>query len=289
MNIGGISESYISWIGNSETTLEIDSTATVQSAILQGKASDATAKHAYYTKGQIVRVNNSQYYRAIIGHTASSSFEKDIDKWAPLSKLPITGGVSAIRRTRFGDNVLKINYGTIFSSIQTVVDFLLGYQKRLEILGFVFDDYSKELNVPLTWLTSAREFMFWTLQNWIPGAVITLSPAANKIKFIPTMNTSVDNIDTDFYDYNIFKADGSPLKADLTNVYRENSGFIIKPGTETNDGIFHIKANLVYKEHVLLFDNVSIFNDTLYDTARDGTTRNVRIPDPFAKTGFIGG
>jgi len=30
-------------------------------------------------------------------------------------------------------------------------------------------------------------------------------------------------------------------------------------------------------------------NDTLYDSARDGTTRNVRIPDPFAKTGFIGG
>jgi len=30
-------------------------------------------------------------------------------------------------------------------------------------------------------------------------------------------------------------------------------------------------------------------NDTLYKTARDGTTRDVRIPTPFAKTGFIGG
>lgn len=247
LNIGGISESYVNWTGNLES-------------------SDKTpSKQVYYIKGQIVRVNNSQYYRAIIGHTASSTFEADIDKWAPLSKLPITGGVSAIRRTRFGDNVLKVNYGTIFSSIQSVVDFLLGYQKRLEILGFVFDDYNKELDVPLTWLTSAKEFMFWTLQNWVAGAVITLSPSANKIKFIPTMNTSVDTTDTDFYDYSIFKADGSPLKSDLTNVYRENSGFIIKPGTETNDGIFHIKANLVYKEHVLLFDNVTIFNDILYD------------------------
>jgi len=250
MNIGGISEGYINWAGNSENIADPTSSAD---------------KKNYYVKGQIVRVNNAQYYRAIIGHTASASFEKDIDKWAPLSKLPITGGVSAIRRSRFGDNIIKINYGTVFSSIQSVVDFLLGYQKRLEILGFVFDDYSKDLDVPLTWLTSAKEFMFWTLQNWVPGAVITLSPAANKIKFVPTMNTSVDNTDTDFYDYSIFKADGSPLKADLTNVYRENSGFIIKPGTETNDGIFHIKANLVYKEHVLLFDNVSIFNDTLYD------------------------
>ena len=265
MNIGGISESYINWVGNSKNITEIDSTSTVQTSILQGKSSDAVAKQIYYTKGQIVRVENSQYYRAIMGHTASSTFQEDIDKWAPISKIPIVGGVSAIRRTQFGDNILKVNYGTVFSSIQNVVDFLLGYQKRLEILGFVFDDYNKELNVPLTWLTSAKEFMFWTLQNWIPGAVITLSPAANKIKFIPTMNTSVDNTDTDFYDYSIFKADGSPLKANLTNVYRENSGFIIKPGIETNDGIFHINANLVYKEHVLLFDNVSIFNDVLYD------------------------
>ena len=265
INIGGISESYINWTGNTESTIKNDLSSSVQSSILQGNASDSASKQIYYTKGQIVRVNNNQYYRSIIGHTASSTFEKDIDKWAPLSKLPITGGVSAIRRTRFGENVIKVNYGTIFSSIQSVVDFLLGYQKRLEILGFIFDDYSKDLDVPLTWLTSAKEFMFWTLQNWLPGAVITLSPAANKIKFVPTMNASVDNTDTDFYDYSIFKADGSPLKADLTNVYRENSGFIIKPGVETNDGIFHIKANLVYKEHVLLFDNVSIFNDILYD------------------------
>jgi hypothetical protein len=265
INIGGITESYINWMGNSEITTETDSSAAVQTSILQGKISDSKAKQFYYSKGQIVRVNNSQYYRAIIGHTASSTFEKDYDKWAPLSKLPITGGVSATRRTRFGEDPIKINYGTIFSSIQSVVDFLLGYQKRLELLGFIFDDYSKDLDVPLTWLTSAKEFMFWTLQNWVPGAIITLSPSANKIKFIPTLNASVDSTDTDFYDYSIFKADGTPLKADLTNVYREDSGFVIKPGTETNDGIFHIRANLVYKEHVLLFDNVSIFNDILYD------------------------
>lgn len=30
-------------------------------------------------------------------------------------------------------------------------------------------------------------------------------------------------------------------------------------------------------------------NDTLYSSLRDGTTRNVKIPNPFAKTGFIGG
>lgn len=30
-------------------------------------------------------------------------------------------------------------------------------------------------------------------------------------------------------------------------------------------------------------------NDTLYSSLRDGTTRNVKIPDPFIKTGFVDG
>ena len=236
INVGGISESYAEW-----------------------------EAARFYTKGQLIRLSNTGYYRSLIGHTSSTSFEADTAKWTALAKLPIVGGVSAIRRTRFGTTPIYVYYGTIFSTIQEVVDFLLGYQKRLEQWGFSFDDYSKDLDIPLTWLTSAKEFMFWTLQNWAPGSVITLSPSSNKITFNPVITASIDNTDTDFYDYSIFKADGSPLKADLTDVYREGSGFVMKPSIQTNDGIFHIRANLVYKEHVILFDNVSIFNDVLYD------------------------
>ena len=237
MNVGGISESYVQW----ETS-------------------------RYYNKDQIVKTNDNTFYKAKYSHTASTSnFNTDLSKWTLLAKLPIVGGTSAIRRTQFGDNPIKINYGTILSTVQEVVDFLVGYQRRLEYWGFSFDEYSKELDVPLTWVTSAKEFMFWTLQNWSAGSVITLSPASNKISFSPLVKGSIDNTDTDFYDYSIFKADGAPLKADLTDIYREGPGFVIKPSDQTNDGIFHIRTNLVYKEHVILFDNRSIFNDVLYD------------------------
>lgn len=237
IDVGGISESYVSWTTNK-----------------------------FYNKDQIMRLDNTGFYRSKYSHTSSKlNFEEDASKWTPLAKLPITGGVSVTRRTNFGNSPIKINYGTVFPNVQDVVDFLLGYQKRLEYWGFSFDDYSKDLDVPLTWLTSAKEFMFWTLQNWAAGAVITLSPSSNKISFVPVIQASIDNTDTDFYDYSIFKADGAPLKADLTDIYREGPGFVIKPAVETNDGIFHIRTNLVYKEHVILFDNRSIFNDVLYD------------------------
>ena len=235
LNVGGISESFVTWEA--------------------GK---------FYNRGQIVRFDNVNYYRAKVSHTATD-FKDDLEKWQRLAKLPIIGGRDAIRRTRFFTTPIKVPYGTIFVDIQSVVDFLLGYQERLKEWGFEFEDYSKDLDLPLNWVTSVKEFMFWTLQNWAQGSVITLSPAATKLKFRPKITASVDTLDEDFYDYSIFKADGQPLRSDLTNVYRDDNGFEITPSGNIRDGIFHVRTNLVYKEHVLLFDNVSIFNDVIYD------------------------
>jgi hypothetical protein len=237
INVGGISDSYVDW-----------------------------APGQYYVSGQLVKIQ-SNYYRALLNHTSSISVGEDIDakKWQKLQSLPITGGRDAYVRTKFINVPVKVPYGTVFTDIQSVVDFLLGYQARLRDWGFQFDDFSNDLNLPLNWLTSAKEFMFWTLQNWVKGSVITLSPAANNLKFKPTINASVDTLDSDFYEYSIFKADGSPLKTDLTNVYREENGFTIKPSSDTQEGIFHLRTSLVYQEHVILFDNVSIFNDVVYD------------------------
>ena len=234
-NVGGVSESFVEW----------------------------TAEK-FYTQGQLVRYE-SDFYRSKVGHTSSTAWQSDTDKWQRLPGIPLTGGRDAVRRKQFKEIPVRIPYGTIFTDIQSIVDFLLGYQERLKAWGFEFEEFSKDLEVPLNWLTSAKEFMFWTLQNWSSGSVIFLSPAANYLKFKPVIVASVDNLDEDFYGYSIFKADGQPLRSDLTNIYREDNGFEIKPASNTTDGIFHIRTNLVYSEHVIVFDNISIFNDVIYD------------------------
>jgi YHYH protein/FG-GAP repeat len=257
-NVGGVSESFVDWAAN-------PSASTVNNS--KGQSPDPTSgtgSTRYYIKNQIVRYND-RFYRAIVGHSSSSNFEADIDKWQLLSKLPLTGGVTALNRTRFEETLARIPYGTIFANIQTVIDFLLGYQKRLTELGFSFDDFSSDLSVPLDWLTSAKEFMFWTLQNWDSGSVITLSPSATKLRYNSITNTAVDSFVSDLHDYSIFKADGTPLKSNFTDMYRDNSGFTVTPSAGSTDGIFFIRADLVYKEHVLLLDNRSVFNDVIYD------------------------
>ena len=138
INVGGISESYLVW---------------------------APQKH--YTIGKIVEYNNN-FYRVKTNHTSESLFDNQYYQWLP--SLPIIGGREAILRTKWDrTNPIVVPYGTRFTNIQDVVDFLLGYGEWLKDQGFIFDQFNNNLIDVLNWETSAKEFLFWTTQNWSTG------------------------------------------------------------------------------------------------------------------------
>lgn len=257
INIGGISESYINWDEDQR-----------------------------YIAGQIVKFKES-YYRVKVNHTANRNFATDyFDK---LKSLPVTGGRNVFLRTSFNtreENILS--YGTIFSTIQEVVDFIQGYGFYLKNQGFVFDEYSPTLKLVQNWDTSVKEFVFWTTQNWSVGSAISLSPAANNLVFendqIPAV---VDNIKDTFYGYSIFRVDGEFLASDFTNSYRERYGFTIRP-INTNHGLYGAVIRLVQKEHVLLIDNVTLFNDVIYDVEPGYKQDKVKLQG-YISTGWDGG
>jgi hypothetical protein len=233
-NVGGVTETFAEW-----------------------------APNQFYTQGFIIRTNN-KYYRAIVANTSSDVFSTDSAKWSPLNTLPITGGITAIHRSKFSEITSTIPYGTILPNVQAVVDFLLGYQEKLKSNGFKFDQFNKELGVTLDWITSAKEFMFWSLQNWNSGAIITLSPSATYLQFSPNITASIDDFSSSAFEYSILKADGTPFKLNLIDIHRIDNGFTASPNN-SSDGIYFVRANLIQREHVLLLDNVSDFNDTVYD------------------------
>ena len=55
------------------------------------------------------------------------------------------------------------------------------------------------------WELSAREFLFWTTQNWSEGTLLTLSSSAIKLQF-ERQYAVVDNLFDNFYDYPIVKS-----------------------------------------------------------------------------------
>ena len=244
VNVGGISESYVQW-----------------------------AEDKYYVSGKLVQANN-QYYRVKTTHQSSSKFEAGY--YTRLAELPVSGGRNAeLRKAWDTTKEQVISYGTKFSTIQDLVDFIQGYGVYLEAQGFVFDDFNVDLKNVNNWETSIKEFLFWSTQNWAEGSVISLSPAANNLVLNST-NAVVNNVKDAFYEYKIFRVDGQKLSADNINSFREDNQFVLKP-ENTNHGIYGATLYLVQKEHVLLLDNNTLFNDVIYDQAPGYRQERIKV------------
>ena len=138
INVGGISESFSSWLASEQ-----------------------------YIVGKIVKYAN-KYYRVKVTHTSTAAFEAQY--FTGLATLPVVGGRDAITRVLWDrTSPIVVPYGTTFRTIQETYDFLIGYGEYLKDQGFIFDDFNTNMNAVSNWQTSAKEFLFWTTQNWSSG------------------------------------------------------------------------------------------------------------------------
>ena len=262
VTVGGRSEPYLDW---TEPTAD-------------------NTNGRYYSAGQIVKYQD-KFYRVIRSHYTGGTFITA--NYAVLSSLPIIGGASVLAPFEFETETTAIPYGISYTTLQEVYDLIVGYGNWLESQGFVFDKYNQDLFQTLDWKFSGKEFLYWTTQNWANGAIITLSPFADYLKFVSTQSV-VDNLLNNFYDYSLLRADGTsfPYKNFSLNRQDEDGSCVITTKS-TTDGMFFARLNLVQKEHTIIFNNVSLFNDTIYDTATGYRQGRVRLTG-FKTSGWDG-
>jgi hypothetical protein len=163
----------------------------------------------------------------------------------------------------YQETVQTIPYGYVFDTIQDVADFLFGYGKWLEAEGFKFNKYSNEIKETLNWANAVREFLFWTTQNWSAGSAITVSPASDGFE-LDTNNSIVGRMKNLAGEYSLLDAGGRTI--DVREVSTKRIGKTFDLGVKSQDiGLYNIALNTVQKEHVLLFDNNTVFSDIIYD------------------------
>ena len=307
INVGGISENFVSWTSGEK-----------------------------YGIGSVVKYNN-KYFKTTVTHTSTSSF--DITLYQALPRLPVIGGRDALFRKSWDrTDLITVPYGTRFTTIQEVVDFLLGYGEYLKDEGFIFDEFNPILKAVTNWETSAKEFMFWTTQNWSNGeekwaewtpgthvrygdivryngdyfksnkdnisnifiessftklaelsnigaSAISLSPAAAKLTF-KTVLSVIDDIRNPFNGYEIFKVDGTPLEPSFINSFREDNAVSYSP--RTADGIYGATFYLIQQEHVILLNNNTIFNDTIFKPETGYKQDRIKVSG-YVSTDWYGG
>ena len=156
---------------------------------------------------------------------------------------------------------LTVPYGYEFNSQQQVADFLISYERHLMAQGFTFNDTDEQLSEIRNWKLSTKEFLFWAQQGWAPGSILVLSPVANTINAV-TVGAITDAITDSQYGSKVLDQNFALVKTTNYNVLRSPTAFKL---TLTNDAVIgYIELNLVQYEHVLIFDNTTVFNDIIY-------------------------
>lgn len=171
-------------------------------------------------------------------------------------------GVSGSLKKQFSQQVSEIPYGTLFKNVQGVLDHIIGYGKYLETKGFTFDYFDTDTNEVINWTNSAKQFLYWVAQGWSDGTTLRLSPAAYELNFKQDY-AIVDDIYDNFYKYSLQNENAQPLQRNFSSILRDKNSFSLKIKNSTN-GIYNLKLPLVQKEHVILIDNETIFNDIIY-------------------------
>lgn len=244
INVGGISESFLYWTEDKQ-----------------------------YIAGKIVKYENT-FYRVNVNHTTENTFDPSF--YTALRDLPVIGGASATLRKNFSNDTTTLNYGTVLSTAQEVVDFIQGYEDYLKKQGFVFDFFNRDTEAVENWTLSLKDLLFYTTQNWAVGTIITLSPSANSLSFSKDYYV-IDNVKENIFGYKILNLDGTAIKDVSVAINRDVGNSVEILPADNNNAIYFCKLGLIQKDHSVIIDNTTVFNDTIYNPTSGYRQERIKV------------
>lgn len=154
-----------------------------------------------------------------------------------------------------------IPYGFEFNTKQQVVDFLVGYQRYLLSQGFIFTDRDNDLKEQKDWILSAKEFLHWSMQGWKVGTILVVSPVSTQLK-VYDATAVVDEIKNTPFASRILDINFKSITKNNFTVNRNSNTFTFNSNADQTVGFAEL--DLVQYEHLLVLDNITVFNDVIY-------------------------
>jgi hypothetical protein len=218
-----------------------------------------------YHRDEVVQ-HEEKYYQATETHVSLTADKSpNLTKWKILRVLPTVGGTEVEHYFDYDTSeIKKCAYGTVYKTRQEVYDIICGYGEYLQQFGWVFDDFNTDIAENKDFKYSAKEFLFWSLGKWDKGTFITLSPSADKIRFIPTSGVVQGITDINNGVYSVLNKEGFGLDAKQLEITRDDD--IVTIIHKDKIGIYGLRLSVKETEHIITLNNKTIFNDTIYNT-----------------------
>jgi hypothetical protein len=183
-----------------------------------------------------------------------------------------SGGVTVRVPTQYTQNIVQVPYGYVFTNNTMVVDFILSYGEYLKTAGLIFDD--QENGYTLNWGQMANEFLYWGQQGWGTGTIINLNPAATTLKAYRP-GAIIDTIVSTTPENMLLDQNRQTLPTRDLIVQRDDDSFSVT--STNNQTISYLHLKFTNYENMVVLDNVSIFNDLIYDPTTAARQNRVRI------------
>jgi len=160
----------------------------------------------------------------------------------------------------YSNKKVIVPYGTIFYSKQDVAQFICSYGAYLESQGLLFEEIENGLEINFRQLTG--EFLYWAITGWEDGNIVTLNPAANKLYFNKDSNI-VQPLTVQRNNF-VLNQNLYPIQLNDLCIERYGTEFIVKP-LNGGDAISYSQFNVSNFEHGIVFDNITLFDDVIYN------------------------
>lgn len=210
---------------------------------------------------------------ALYGYSITSPYFNTLVSKTYGTKTTITaGGQSVTVPAQYTTEVVQVPYGYVFTNKTVVVDFLLSYGALLEQQGIIFND--RENGYTLNWNQMAQEFLYWANQGWEPGAVINLNPTAFSLTAVQPQ-AIIDSIVAQTPENSILDQNRSTLP--IRNLVIDRNENIFKVSTLNEQTISYLDLKFTNYESIVVLDNVSVFNDLIYDPVTGARQSRVNV------------
>lgn len=225
-------------------------------------------------QGSSIVKSGYNYYRAKQFAGAGTSLT-DTQIWERLPSLPMQNAAEATLYLQGTGTISKVEYGTVFDTVNDVFDFLISLGRIQESYGYNFGEFNSEINDLNNWTYSGRQFLFWSIGKWASGNTLNLSPAAGGIKFIAPLGRVSKIIDIDQGQYSIVDQEGKSIKATECQIVRDGTTIdIVPPDGKQIYGVI-VYTNEI--EHAMVVSNKTIFGDTIFNDVLNQRQRRLKI------------
>jgi hypothetical protein len=185
----------------------------------------------------------------------------------------VSGGGAEVRvPSQYTTTVVQVPYGYNFTNTTSVVDFILSYGAYLESQGLIFDD--RENNYTLNWRQMATEFLYFSQQGWSSGTLINLNPVATTLRAYRP-GAVVDSIESTSPENLILDQNRQNLPTRDLVIQRNGDEFAVL--SAPNQALSFLNMKFTSYENMVVLDNVSIFQDLIYDSITGARQNRVRV------------